>query len=164
MTEARTVAMSSPDVDAIRAVLIEYQDAWNAHDMTAIEELFADDAHWVNIVGMHWQGKAAIIKAHSIFHRTIFRNTELTFGDIGIRAINPDVAAAVVTATVGTFRTPDGAARPSADNRLSFILTRRDGTWRVAHGHNTVIDPAAQPFDPVSSGWNSERGSKVGRP
>jgi uncharacterized protein (TIGR02246 family) len=159
MTEARTVAMSSPDVDAIRAVLIEYQDAWNAHDMTALEELFAADAHWVNIVGMHWQGKAAVVKAHSVFHRTIFRNTELTFGNIGIRAINPDVAAAVVTATVGTFRTPDGAPRPSADNRLSFILTKRDGTWRVAHGHNTVIDPAAQPFDPVSSGWNSERGS-----
>jgi uncharacterized protein (TIGR02246 family) len=158
MTEARAVAMSSPDVDAIRAVLIEYQDAWNAHDMTALEELFTDDAHWVNIVGMHWQGKMAIIKAHSVFHRTIFWKTELIFGDIGIRAINSDVAAAVVTATVGTFRTPDGADRPSADNRLSFILTKRDGAWRVAHGHNTVIDPVAQPFDPVSSGWSSEPG------
>jgi uncharacterized protein (TIGR02246 family) len=158
MAEARAVAMSSQDMDAIRAVLIEYQDAWNTHDMTALEELFTDDAHWVNIVGMHWHGKAAIIKAHSVFHRTIFRKTGLTFGDIGVRAISPDVAAAVVTATVGTFRTPDGAVRPSADNRLSFILTRREGTWRVVHGHNTVIDIAAQPFDPVNSGWNSARG------
>lgn len=158
MTGARAVATSSPGVDAIRTVLIEYQHAWNNHDMTALEELFTDDAHWVNIVGMHWQGKAAIIKAHSVFHRTIFQKTELTFGDMGIRAITPDVAAAVVTAKVGTFRTPDGAERPSADNRISFVLTKRDGTWRIAHGHNTVIDAAAQPFDPVSSGWSSERG------
>jgi uncharacterized protein (TIGR02246 family) len=158
MTGARAVAISSPDVDAIRAVLIGYQDAWNGHDMTALEELFTGDAHWINIVGMHWQGKAAIIKAHSVFHRTIFRKTELTFGHIEVRAISPGVAAAVVTAKVSAFKTPDGAVRPSADNRLSFILMKRDGTWRIAHGHNTVIDPTAEPFDPVSSGWSSEQG------
>jgi ketosteroid isomerase-like protein len=84
MTDASAVAMSSPDVQAIRAILIEYQDAWNAHDMTALDELFTDDAHWVNIVGMHWQGQEAIIEAHRVFHRTIFRKTELACGHIGI--------------------------------------------------------------------------------
>src|SRR5258708_6275319 len=24
----------------------------------------------------------------------------------------------------------------------------------ITHGHNTVVDPNAQPFDPVNSGWN----------
>ena len=89
MTGARAVATSSPGVDAIRTVLIEYQHAWNNHDMTALEELFTDDAHWVNIVGMHWQGKAAIIKAHSVFHRTIFQKTELNFRRHGNSRNNP---------------------------------------------------------------------------
>jgi hypothetical protein len=27
--------------------------------------------------------------------------------------------------------------------------------WRITHGHNTVVDPKAQPFDPVNSGWSN---------
>lgn len=30
------------------------------------------------------------------------------------------------------------------------------GRWLIAHGHNTVVDPAAQPFDPVNTGWSGE--------
>jgi uncharacterized protein (TIGR02246 family) len=156
MTGARASSMSPSDERAVRAILMGYSDAWNRHDMKAMGELFTDDAHWVNIVGMHWQSKAAIVKAHDVFHRTIFQKTELTYSEIGIRPMTADVVAAVVTAKVGNFTTPDGAVRPSAQDRLSFILTKRDGGWRIAHGHNTVIDPTAHPFDPVSSGWSGE--------
>lgn len=154
MTAATAGAATFADLDASRAVLIEYQDSWNRHDIVSMEELFADDAHWINIVGMHWQGRAAIIAAHDAFHRAMFRNTELNFIDISIRAITPNVAAAVVEAKVGCFTTPDGTVRPSARNRLSFILTKRDRSWRIAHGHNTVVDPTAERFDPVNSGGN----------
>jgi uncharacterized protein (TIGR02246 family) len=50
-------------------------------------------------------------------------------------------------ATVGA-----SSASPSDEDRLSIVLTKRDGQWRIAHGHNTVIDPAAKRFDPVNSG------------
>jgi hypothetical protein len=29
---------------------------------------------------------------------------------------------------------------------------RRNGRWQIAHGHNTVIDPVAQPFDAIKLG------------
>jgi hypothetical protein len=29
--------------------------------------------------------------------------------------------------------------------------------WKIVHAQNTVVDPAAQPFDPINSDWNGER-------
>ncbi len=143
---------SPSDEQAIRAVLREYGACWNQHDMVSMAELFADDCHWVNIVGMHWPGKTAVVTGHEAIHRTFFRTTDIELADVEIRTIAPDVAAAVILLKVGPFAPPDGIPRPESKDRLSLVLTKRDGRWRIAHGHNTVIDPAAQPFDPVKRG------------
>jgi len=47
-----------------------------------------------------------------------------------------------------TFTPPDGAPRPEGEDCLSLILTKQEGRWRITHGHNTLIDPAAKDFDP----------------
>jgi uncharacterized protein (TIGR02246 family) len=153
MPAVSAVPATASDEHAIRAVLNGYADAWNRHDMDAMAELFADDAHWVNIVGMHWPGKAAVVKAHEAYHRTFFQTTDIRIADVEIRFIAPGVAAAVVLLKVDPFTPPDGVLRRESDNRLSFILTNQGGRWLIAHGHNTVIDPGAQRFDPVKTGW-----------
>jgi uncharacterized protein (TIGR02246 family) len=155
--------VSPKDEQAIRAVLTGYGNAWNRHDMRALAELFSDDAHWINIVGMHWPGKSAVVAAHEAFHRTFFRETDIELADVGIRLIAQEVAAAIVLLKVGPFTPPDGRQRPESKDRLSLILGKRDGKWRIVHGHNTVVDPAAQPFDPVNSGWPHQSGEPAER-
>jgi uncharacterized protein (TIGR02246 family) len=135
---------------AIRAVVTGYEEYWNRHEMAAASELFADDAHWVNIVGMYWPGKSAVVGAHERLHRTFFRTTEQELRDVSVRQIAPDVAVAVAHFQMGAFTPPDGVHRPAAGNRLSFTLAKRQGQWRIVHGHNTVIDPVAQPFNPAA--------------
>ncbi len=144
---------SSSDEQAIRSVVREDGASGNCHDMAALAELFADDAHWINIVGMHWPDKSAVVTGHEAFHRTFFQTTDIELADVDLRPIAADVAVAVVLLKVGSFTPPDGVHRPKSENRLSLVLTRRDGRWHIVHGHNTVIDPAAQPFDPVNAGW-----------
>ncbi|HEY0790264.1 MAG TPA: SgcJ/EcaC family oxidoreductase [Chthoniobacterales bacterium] len=146
-------AINAPDQEEIRVVVMGFFAAWNRHDMKAFAELFADDADWINTVGMHWRGKAAVVKAHEVFHRTIFQHTEMTPAATEIRAVTSDVAVAVVTVKAGDFTTPEGERKTGTQDRLSLILVKREGGWRLTHGHNTVIDPKAQPFDPVDSGW-----------
>jgi uncharacterized protein (TIGR02246 family) len=141
---------SSSDEQAIRSVVREYGASWNRHDMAALAQLFTDDAHWINIVGMHWPDKSAVVTGHEAFHRTFFKATDIELADIEIRPIAADVAVAVVLLKVGSFTPPDGVHRPKSENRLSLMLSRRDGRWLIVHGHNTVIDPAAQPFNPVT--------------
>jgi uncharacterized protein (TIGR02246 family) len=72
--------------------------------------------------------------------------------NVVVRAIAPGIAVAVAQTKMGAFTPPDGVRRPEAGNRMSFVLAQRSGRWQIAHGHNTVIDAAAQPFDAVKRG------------
>ena len=156
MAGANTLAMNALDERNIRGMVTVYAGAWNRHDMGTLAELFTDDADWINIVGMHWRGKAAIVKAHDVYHRTIFQKMEIGATDIGIRAITSDVAAAVIALKAGEYTTPNGRQQNATLDRLSLILVNQNGKWRIAHGHNTVVDPNAARFDPVNNDWNGE--------
>jgi uncharacterized protein (TIGR02246 family) len=50
--ESGTPLVGPSDQQAIQAVVKAYEACRNRHDMAALAELFSDDAHWVNIVGM----------------------------------------------------------------------------------------------------------------
>jgi uncharacterized protein (TIGR02246 family) len=150
MSSAGASPASPPDEQAIRAVVAEYGATWNRHDMEAMEKLFTDDAHWVTIVGWHWPGKRDVVAGHEAIHRTFFQETDIALADVEVRAIAPGVATAVVLLKVGAFTPPDGVQRLESEDRLSLVLTKRDGRWRITHGHNTVIDPRAKPFNPVA--------------
>ncbi len=149
-------ALNAKDEGAIGDVLAQYEADWNHHDMKALAGLFTDDAEWINVVGMHWRGKADIYKAHDVYHRTLFTKTGIHFTKIEIRAIAPDVAVAVVTEDFDASLLPDGSTRPVSQDRFTLVLVKRGGNWKIAHGHNTIINADAQPFDPVYSGWNGE--------
>jgi uncharacterized protein (TIGR02246 family) len=155
MSGVNALAMSVADEHKIRAVLLAYGEAWNRHDMSSMRQLFTDDADWINIVGMHWRGKSAVLTAYDAFWRTIFQKMEITVTDVAIRAIASDIAVAVVALRASEFTTPDGKLRPATQDRLSVILANREGEWRIVHGQNTVVDPTAQPFDPINSDWST---------
>jgi uncharacterized protein (TIGR02246 family) len=144
------------DETAIRAVVTAVPEALNRKDMKAYADLFADDADWINVVGMHWIGKAAVVKAHEAYLKTIFRDGGMSTRDVTIRAVTPDVAIAVVTQDDKGGILPDGSKTPSGSGRLTYVLVKRDSKWKITHGHNTVIDPDAQRFDPINAHWNGD--------
>jgi uncharacterized protein (TIGR02246 family) len=78
----------------------------------------------------------------------------MTITNVAIRAVTSDVAVAVVTLKMGEFITPEGELKAETQDKLSLIFVKCEGGWRITHGHNTVIDPNAQPFDPINSSWN----------
>jgi uncharacterized protein (TIGR02246 family) len=142
------------DETSVRALFAQYESDWNRHDTKAMGELFTDDAEWVNVVGMHWRGKPDIVRAHEVYHRLLFPRTNIKFNNIAIRPIAPNVAVAVIDEDFAASLLPDGGMRPASKDILSFVLVKRDGNWKVAHGHNTIVRPDAQPYDPINSGWN----------
>ena len=144
-----TASLAAGDEQAARRVVSAYETAWNRHDMSALADVFAEDAEWVNIVGMWWRGKADVVQAHTVFHETMFRDTPLHFTDTAIRTVAPGVMVAIATVEVGSFPTPDGRTMPASGNRMTFVLAQRQGQWKIVNGHNTVIDPIAAPHDPV---------------
>ena len=148
--------LSKADETAIRSTVTAVPEALDRKDMKMYADLFADDADWINVVGMHWRGKAAVVKAHQVYLKTVFRDGGMSTGDIEIRAVTPDVAIAVVTELDTAGVLPDGSNAPPGSGRLTYVLVKRGGKWKITHGHNTTIDPNAQRFDPINSNWSGQ--------
>jgi uncharacterized protein (TIGR02246 family) len=119
--------------------------------MKALEPLFHEDAEFINVVGMHWRGRPAIVAAHVAFHATTFKNVGMKTDAVAIRPVGPGIAIAVVTQTQDTFTTPSGEVVPEHQNKLSYVFTKVAGEWKIAHAQNVRIDAAAVQHDPVNS-------------
>ncbi len=140
--------LSSADHSAIQAVLTGFNDAWNRHDMDAFASFLADDCEWINVVGMHWNGKGQVVKAHRAFHATMFKDVSIHTLESEIGWVAPGVALAVVTSKADDYTTPSGQRMTNILDRLSLVLVKRDGRWLIRAGHNTTIDQAAARHDP----------------
>ena len=103
-----------------------FRDAWMARDGAAIGRLFAPDADFVNVVGIWWEDREAIAKAHGHALGTFFRDTRLILGRRKVRRLG-DVAVVHQRVILAGQMAPDGTEAGRRTTVLLFIL-RREGT------------------------------------
>ncbi|WP_212440771.1 SgcJ/EcaC family oxidoreductase, partial [Bradyrhizobium sp. AUGA SZCCT0431] len=137
-------------VSEVKAVLDGWEAAWNASDMNAMWQLATDDIHWVNVVGMHWRGKAEVQKAHQVFFDLLFRNRSCKLEEIeSIETLPGGAFVAVVRWSMGGYRRPNGEMRPPGKDCMSLVLVPRGEGLAIAHGANVPIDEAAEAHNPI---------------
>lgn len=158
--QADSSALTASGESAVRTVVAEFAKTWNRHDMQAMHELNTDGVEWVNVSGNHWRGNADVRQGHAAIHRTIFAKTDMSIENTKVRALTPDVAVAVATMKFGPHTAPSGQAVSELKTRASFTLVKRQGGWRVAHFHNTILDPRADEIDPLKSGADAKQGKE----
>ena len=135
---------------SIERLIGAYEAAWNAADMTALAALNTADVHWVNVVGMHWQGFGDVARAHEIFCMSMFRDAPIRFEAIESHVyLSEGVSVAVVRWAMAAFEAPDGRAFPATRSRMTLVLVPRGDDLAIAHGANINIDPIAEPHDPI---------------
>lgn len=138
------------DRAAVQAWLDECAAAWADSDAERMYRTATDDLEWINIVGMHWRGKAEVVRAHEVYLTTMFRGVPLTLREIeSLRSVGSDAVLAVVRWSVGQFTTPTGHIVPAADDRMTLVFQRTADGLRLAHGANIQIDPVAAASDPI---------------
>jgi uncharacterized protein (TIGR02246 family) len=142
--------LSEQEDKAVRKTIKDYENAWNTHDMKALDKLHPDDAEFINVVGMHWHGREAVNKAHTIFDKIMFHNTRMKTDSIETRALGADYAIVVWISTLDSYKTPDGHIVPKGQSRLSSIMGKGSDGWEIVHGHNVRIDAEAAKNDPIN--------------
>lgn len=134
----------------VKDVVDRYERAWNASDMDAMSALYADDVHWVNIVGMHWQGKRDVDHAHRVYFDLMFKGVPMKLQEIeSVVPLPAGGAVAVVRWSVGAFTTPVGQPVPPSRDRMSLVLIPDGDRLLIAHGANIQVDEMAQRSNPV---------------
>lgn len=144
---------AAPDnVTAVRALLDEYVAAWRAADAARMFAHATDDIHWVNVVGMHWRGKADVERAHHVYLTTIFKDVPMTLEEVeSIVAIGADTLAVVARFDVGGYTTPGGFKAPASKDRMSLILLKTPQGLKIAHVANIQIVAAAAAHNPIGN-------------
>jgi uncharacterized protein (TIGR02246 family) len=146
-------AMTSQDEAAIQAIIDRQTDAWDRHDMDAFVADTTPDVDWINVVGMHWEGRETVRRAHEVLHKGIFAHSRMVrAGKPELREIAPGVVVAVVQNRIeGAGPMPSGEPYPTNGNILTLVFVKTEAGWRIAHAHNTHIDRDAAQHDPAKS-------------
>jgi len=126
----------------MRDVLDRYRRAVLAKDVDAFVALYDADVRVFDAFGA-WSYRGIDAWRRSVvewFGSLDAERVEVGFSDVET-VVGPEVAAvhAVVRyQAVG----PDGSALRALDNRISMLLRRADGAWRIVHEHTSApIDP-----------------------
>lgn len=134
----------------IAAWLEQHTRAWNADDPAAMFERAAPDLHWVNVVGMHWQGRDQALVAHRAFFARMFAGVPLHLVSIeSVTAITEMVRIAVVRWRLGAYTIPSGVEISDEQNRMTLVFSGAGDALQLRHVANVRIDPDAAPHDPV---------------
>jgi uncharacterized protein (TIGR02246 family) len=131
--------MGGQDEAAVRAVVAQFAEAWNRHDMHALAGLFADDADCVNAGGTWWRGRAAIEAAMRPLHAAVFKASRLTSTDVRLRFLKPDVAVAHATWELTGMLGRDSQTLPPRRGIIILVLAHDGATWPIVAFQNTDI-------------------------
>lgn len=132
----------------IESVINALAESWNSHDMAMYGAQFAEDADFVNVLGMHWHGREAIESQHAAIHRTIFRNSVLKILDYSLRPLGTGVILGHIPWEMTGHETPPGV--PFAKVRhgmITCVFVEREERWVIGALQNTEIVPVSLPAE-----------------
>ena len=131
---------SAADEAAVRKIVQQVQDAWNAHDAKAFAAPFASNADYVVVNGMKIEGREAIEKGHVGIFATIYKDSRNVGTVRSVRFLRPDVAVVHVE---WNLEFQAGGQPQKAQAMNTMVMTREGGQWSIAVFQNTPIQ--AQP-------------------
>ena len=135
-TGAQTPQKSDGDEAALRQLVQQLQDGWNAHDGKAFAAPFATDADYVIVNGMKIKGREEIEKGHAQIFATVYKESHNVGTVKSIRFLRPDVALVHVE---WNLEFTMGGEKRKAVAMNTIVMTKDGGKWSIAAFHNTPV-------------------------
>ena len=127
-------ADSNGDVEEpIRDLVRWLEMSWNSSASAGFATSFAEDADFINILGMHHTGRSSIEAGHRQIFDTIYKGSRVGYALEKVRFVRPDVAIAFVRARLELLDGKILEARPT------LTLARTGNRWQIVVLQNTLI-------------------------
>jgi len=121
-----------------RELVDAFAERLNAKDSSALGELFAQDAEFVNIMGMRMRGRQGIIDGHGWAFAGPLRGRRIRFDQVDELDVTDDVA--VLHGHCIRERQPDGPVEglPDGASVLVFVTRRGPQGWQIVTATNVT--------------------------
>jgi uncharacterized protein (TIGR02246 family) len=126
---------SPEDSEAIQSLLGQFSTAWSNSDAAAVAALYADDAEWTNAFGDVVRGPADLerflSRMFSQFDSAVSGDEQSNSQRVSMWFLGDDAA---ITHSVTISRRGMEPDEPGERRvHITFVLGKRDGTWKIVH-------------------------------
>ncbi|QIN28899.1 SgcJ/EcaC family oxidoreductase [Brevibacterium luteolum] len=135
-------------------VVGRWEAAWNSADAEALASLFADDADFVNVVGLWWHNRTRIREAHAYGFATIFPGSTIVVGPPRVRMLGERGATVHSRWKLRGQVSPSGDSADEREGIFIFVLENREYGWITVAAQNTDVVPSAETL--ISMGGSRE--------
>ena len=119
--------------------------AWNRGDLESYVSHWSEDADLVNVLGMHHQGRAAILNELRFLHAGLLKGTNIRAAAHDVRWLGNDVAVVHVQWEMTRVPYRPGFCESGVRQGVfTHVIRRIAERWEIVASQNTdVVDPAA---------------------
>ncbi len=136
-----------PTIDALNA-------AWNRGDGEAFAAQCTADVDFINLLGMHVKGRAAVTGLHETIFKGPFAGSTLEFSIEHVRVVSNDAVVAIVP---GDLEIPSGPVKGHLKTVATALFVREGSEWHVASFQNTKREATEPNFTRVMVETVSEK-------
>jgi uncharacterized protein (TIGR02246 family) len=129
------------EIAAIKGVGAAFVDDWTRHDMKDFGSLFAEDAQFVNVIGLWWHSRAEIQKEHEALHATRMRTSHVVATETAVRLLDPDAAVLVQRWELTGDTGINGVTLPMRRGVMTLVTVKEGRRWQIVSAQNTDIVP-----------------------
>lgn len=124
---------------AIRQIVQQVQDGWNAHDGKAFAAPFAEDADYVIVNGQHVKGRTMIETGHTAIFASIYKDSR---NAATIKSIRFPLGGIAIVHIEWNLEFRIGGELQKGQAMNTMVMIKDKGKWSIAAFHNTPIQPA----------------------
>jgi uncharacterized protein (TIGR02246 family) len=134
---AHPCAQAPVDDQSIRGLATHFERAWNTHDMNMLAPITTEDIDFVNVAGLHWKGRAEVVREHAERHKVRFKNSVWTTERVSVQFLTSDVALVHVDWETRGDLDFDLKPWPPRKGVFSWLVVKNAGSWRIRAAQNT---------------------------
>ena len=125
------------DEHSIRALATQFERAWNSHDMNLLGAITTEDVDFVNVAGLHWKGRAEVVREHVERHKVRFKNSVWTTERVSVQMLARDMALVYVDWQTRGDLDFDLKPWPPRTGIFSWLVVKNAGSWKIRAVQNT---------------------------
>ncbi|PWN07899.1 SgcJ/EcaC family oxidoreductase [Rhodohalobacter mucosus] len=121
-----------------------FAEAWNERDAHKIASLFDQDADFVNVVGIWWNNREDIRKAHDYGLKVIFRDSDLKVTKTKVKFLSDDNAIVHARMRLKGQTSIEKTDPGTRFTIFTFVVHKTEAGWSCAAAQNTDIVPGKE--------------------